>query len=82
MTTQPLAICFACTRLWPTPDENTNTALLVACDAYPKGIPGPIKNGFDHRKPFGGEKEGRLFDQADGQYAEIVVEAFDRREEE
>jgi hypothetical protein len=32
------------------------------CEAYPDGIPVEIYGGsFDHREPFGGEAEGKLF---------------------
>lgn len=51
MTTGAAAICFACDR-WAG----------GRCSAFPQGIPDAIMfGGFDHREPFGGEVEGRLF---------------------
>lgn len=84
MTTQTLSICFACKRLWPVPDPTGSGATIVkACDAYPKGIPAAISTDmFDHRKPYGGEKDGRLFVQADGEFAKVTLETFDQAKEE
>lgn len=58
--------CLACKRL-DRPDETIDVAPGDAagagtCSAYPGGIPVEIAaEGRDHRQPFGGEKEGRLF---------------------
>jgi hypothetical protein len=58
--------CLACQRLLRRKDEAETApgdALdATRCTAYPEGIPVEIAlEGFDHRRPFGGEKEGRLF---------------------
>lgn len=82
MTTQLPSICFACSRLWPTPDPATNTQLIAFCDAFPKGIPGPIAIGdFDHRKPFGGEKDDLLFKQAPGEAAQVKLDTWEKYHE-
>lgn len=73
---RPPAICMACSRLLPAPGP-LGEQLIAFCDAYPKGIPDPISSGeFDHRKKFGGEKDGMLFDQAPGEFAEVMLEGW------
>lgn len=76
------AICFACTRLWPAPDPVTGVQQVVFCDAFPNGIPDQIASGdFDHREKFGGERDGLLFKQAPGEYADVMLEAWEKYHE-
>lgn len=76
---QTPAICFACARLWPAPDPDTGAQMIVACDAFPGGVPAKIAQGeFDHRKPFGGEKDGLLFKQAPGEYAQVQLKTWEQ----
>lgn len=76
---QSPAICFACARLWPSPDQDSGAQLVKFCDAFPGGIPPQIASGaFDHRKKFGGERDGLLFKQAEGAYAQVQFDTWDK----
>jgi hypothetical protein len=56
-------------ELWAYDDE----------EGYPNGIPPAIFfHGWDHRRPWGGEVDGILYEQAEGEAARELFELWDR----
>jgi hypothetical protein len=69
MTGQLPVQCLACARRSPT-ESPTDTSTAVICEAYPGGIPDEILFGADHRTPRGDERDGLLFERAEGPEAD------------
>lgn len=78
MTTQVPALCLSCTRREPTSDPGTGTPTVVRCKAFPGGIPFEIAIGGDHRLPHGGEVDGLVYEQAEGEQARQDFDAWQR----
>lgn len=68
MTLRAPNFCDACKRRVSTPDGPT-------CAAFPDGIPEPILNGFDHRRPFPGDGGVRFVRDPDKPLPEGAGEA-------
>jgi len=61
VTTRPPYICLARKHLHRAGVFGEDAGRT--CNAYPDGIPEPILyETFDHRRPFGGERDGLLFE--------------------
>lgn len=81
MGVSQLTICTSCARL---KREKMLSGVIaesppVSCTAYPISIPPSIQNGWeDHRTIRGDEVDGLIFEQAEGPYAALVLEAWEK----
>lgn len=82
MTSRPPVLCLSCTRLRhdpPEPQIPGSLPRVVACQAFPAGIPRAIAlYGADHRTALGDEVDGLIYEQAPGEAAAALFESWRR----